>query len=109
MEITVNLIDRMQEIFDEAWGRISSGNRPSCVPVGSEGQMSDGEFWVLYLNFLDCLAIDKEDLLENFDEMVNFGSAVKERVCLRDPCVQGDFILVGSSLVEKALVLGALA
>lgn len=110
MEVTLVNVRKLQIAFDEAWGRIRSGNRPVCVdctPVSTP--MPDGDFWTIYMNFLDCLMVDEEDLTDNFDDMVNFGKAVKESVCLKDPCNHGTFILVPKEFAEKVLVLGTLA
>lgn len=108
MEVTLVNLRKLQIMFDAAWKRICEGNRPICVECDPDRRPSDSEFWTLYMNFLDCLMIEKEDLLENFDEMVNFGSAVKESVCLKDPCNDGDYILVRHAFAEKCLVLGTL-
>lgn len=110
MEVTLVTVRKLQILFDEAWGRIRSGSRPAsvdCTPISTP--MPDGDFWTVYMNFLDCLLVDEEDLLENFDDMVNFGKSVKESVCLKDPCSDGAFIFVPKEFAEKVLVLGALA
>lgn len=107
MEITPDITKALQRMFDELWSGVRRGRRPAF-----RGQEWDGglyateEFWVVYLNSMDCMMITREDLLENFDEMVNFGSTVKERLCLRDPSCPGDFLLLPMDLVERALVLG---
>lgn len=109
MEVTMKTVQKLQVAFNEAWLRIHTGNRPVGVSCSPDYHPNDSEFWTLYMNYLDCILIDDEDLLENFPEMVNFGFAVKERVCLTDPCNEGGFILVDKGLAEKALVLGTLA
>lgn len=110
MRIEPHVIERLQSLFDESWGRVNAGERPESVDLHTVGgPLVGSDFWVVYMNSMDCLLIEKEDLLENFDEMVNFGSAVKERICLRDPCSSGDYILVSRELAEKVLVLGVLA
>lgn len=106
METTTKTIQKLQIAFNEAWGRILSGNLPASE-AAAQG-LSREWLWTLYMERLDCLLIDKEDLLENFPEMVNFGFSVKDRVCLEDPCNEGGFILVDKGLAEKTLVLGAL-
>lgn len=109
MEITNNTVQKVQRVFDDAWLRIHTGNRPVGVSCDPDYHPDDGEFWTIYMNYLDCILITKDDLLGDFPDMVNFGFAVKERVCLTDPCNEGDFILVDQEVAEKALVLGALA
>lgn len=109
MEITVKIFERLQTAFDDAWDRIGSGNRPVGVSCDPDRHPSDEEFWTLYMNYLDCILIDEADLLESFPDMVNFGIAVKERVCLKDPCNERGFLLVDKGLAEKVLVLGTLA
>lgn len=109
MEATRKNVERLQSLFDDAWDRIVAGERSVGVSCGPDYKPNDEEFWTLYMNSLDCLILDEEDLLENFDEMVNFGSSVRERVCLKNPCNTEGFILVDKGLAEKILVLGALA
>lgn len=109
MEVTLVTVRKLQIAFDSAWKRIRGGHRPESVdltPISTP--MPDGDFWTVYMNSLDCLLVDEEDLTENFDDMVNFGKAVKEGVCLKDPCSDGAFILVPKELAEKTLVLGDL-
>lgn len=109
MEITMKNVQKLQRAFYAAWERIRGGNRPVGVSCNPDYHPDDGEFWTIYMNYLDCILITKDDLLGDFPEMVNFGFAVKERICLEDPCNEGDFILVDQEVAEKALVLGALA
>lgn len=109
MEITMVNVQKLQRAFDASWKRVESGDRPESILHTVRGPLFASDFWTCYMNSLDCLLVDREDLLENFDEMVNFGKSVKENVCLRNPCNEGDFILVPKDLAEKVLVLGALA
>ena len=109
MKNTEKSVEKLQEIFRDAWLRIREGNRPVCISCSPDHLPSDEEFWVMYMNFLDVLVVDEDDLLESFDDMVNFGSSVKESVCLRNPCNVRGFLLVGRELAEKCLVLGTLA
>jgi len=109
MEVTLVNIRKLQITFDEAWKRIREGYRPVCVECDPETAGGpDGDFWTVYMNHLDVLVIDEEDLLETFDDMVNFGSAVRNSVCLRNPCNADGFLLVDRELAHKSLVLGAL-
>ena len=107
MEVNLKSVSKLQGIFVEAWSHISSGNRPECVEC--DPRQSAEWFWGLYMNHLDCLMVDRDDLLESFPDMVNFGVSVKESVCLLDPCFPGDYLLVPKQLAEKCLVLGNLA
>lgn len=109
MQTTKTSVECLQNLFDEAWDRIVAGKRPSGVFCDPDCKINDDEFWTLYMNSLDCLLIDEEDLLENFDEMVNFGYSVRESVCLKNPCNKEGFILVDKELAERILVLGTLA
>lgn len=105
MEVTLVNVRKLRIFFDEAWRKIRGGERP--VGVGGDSE-PDGDFWTLYMNHLDCTIVDHDDLLENFDDMVNFGKLVKESVCLKDPCDETSFILVPKVLAERVLVLGGL-
>ena len=107
MEVNLKSVEKLQKVFREAWSRISAGDRPECVEC-EPGQTPEW-FWGLYMNHLDCLMVDQNDLLESFPDMVNFGVSVKESVCLLDPCFPGDYLLVPNGLAEKCLVLGTLA
>lgn len=109
MEKTRKNVEQLQSLFDDAWDRIVAGKMPAGVSCGPDYKPSDEEFWTLYMNSLDCLLVDEEDLLENFDEMVNFGSSLRDSVCLKNPCNTEGFILVDKELAERILVLGALA
>jgi hypothetical protein len=109
MNNTFNSVEKLQTIFHEAWTRIRAGNRPVCVSCDPSHNTNNGEFWTMYMNFLDVLIVDEDDLLESFDDMVNFGYAVRDSVCLRNPCNIQGFLLVDRELAEKCLVLGTLA
>jgi hypothetical protein len=109
MNNTVKSVEKLQEIFYDAWLRIKKGNRPVCVSCDPSRTPDDEEFWTMYMNFLDVLVVDEDDLLESFDDMVNFGFSVKESVCVRNPCNVRGFLLVDRELAEKCLVLGVLA
>jgi len=109
MKNTAKSVEKLQDIFYDAWFRIKEGNRPVCISCSPDHLPSDEEFWVMYMNFLDVLVVDEDDLLESFDDMVNFGSSVKESVCIRNPWNTRGFLLVGKELAEKCLVLGTLA
>jgi hypothetical protein len=109
MKTTMQSVEKLQTMFHEAWARVRKGNRPACVSCSPDYVPSDEEFWVMYMNFLDVLVVDEDDLLETFDEMVNYGVSLRESVCLRNPCNVRGFLLVGKELAEKCLVLGTLA
>jgi hypothetical protein len=109
MEVNFESVEKLQAIFGDAWSRIKEGNRPECASCGAYAGYDDDEFWTVYMNSLDVLIVDEDDLLENFDDMVNFGSAVRNSVCLRNPCNAMGFLLVDRELAHKSLVLGTLA
>lgn len=109
MEVTLVNVRKLQIAFEESWKSILKGNRPACVDLHAVGhEILASDFWSVYMNFLDCTLVDQEDLLENFDEMVNFGSLVRESVCVKDPCDGSGFIMVPKELSQKVIVLGAL-
>lgn len=109
MEVTLVSVRKLQIAFDNAWKKVSAGERPESVGLHTvDGPLPAVDFWTCYMNSLDCLVIDKDDLLENFDEMVNFGNAVKTSVCVKDPCYKGCYVLVPKDVAEKAVVLGGL-
>lgn len=108
MEVTYETVERLQGIFEEGWNRVKDGAVPVCVPP-EEYPPDPQDVWVLWMNVHDVLVIEQEDLLENFDEMVNFGRAVKESACLQNPADTTSYLLVPWDVVEKCLVLGVLA
>lgn len=107
---------RLQGLFDEVWLRVRGG----WVPEGVDhedlpaniypGDMAREEWvWTVFMNGRDVLIITHDDLVESFSDMVNFGNAVKESVCLLNPAQRGEFLLVPDALAEKCLALGTLA
>ena len=71
--------------------------------VGSASGLQSA--WYNYLNGLDCTVIDKDDILEDFESIVN--SSAQGRVCVYDKNYK-DYILVPMELARKAVVLGGL-
>lgn len=107
MEVTHDAVERLQGIFEESWRRVRDGERP--VDFSPSWFPEPCEVWTLFMNKHDVLIIDLEDLAENFGEMVNFGLAVKQSVCIHNPEDKASYLLVPPRLAEKCLVLGALA
>lgn len=116
MELSHDVVDKLQRIFEESWVRVLGGARPVCVLLEDlpanlhPGDHTREEWvWTLYMNTHDVLIITHDDLVDSFSDMVNFGSAVKESVCLLNPVHSKEFLLVPNALVEKCLALGTLA
>jgi hypothetical protein len=91
-------VNKLAELFfarhADLWIRLS--------PVTTGGLQSA---WAEYLNGLDCTVIDRDDILEDFESIVN--SSAQGRVCVYDKTYK-DYILVPKELAMKALVLGGL-
>jgi len=98
-------VNELQGFFKERYSVIRAGCKPSSA---DEFHGDPDEIWTVFLNRLDCLIVDEDDLVESFPDMVNFGAAVKTHVCLNNPSGFG-FLLVPPELAEKALVMGGLA
>lgn len=109
MEITMKTVQKVQRAFNEAWVRIHTGNRPVGVSCSPDYHPDDNEFWTMYMNYLDCILVTKDDLMEEFPEMVNFGFAVnyprlKPWAChsnSRQPlngCLADDYRLIDAAL-----------
>lgn len=111
MKTNHEIVDKVQRIFDEGWERVRRGAIPSCVnPDDIMGGMSREEWvWTVYMNNHDVIVITRDDLLDSFADMVNFGASLKDSVCLLNPAQEEEFLLVPNPLVEKCVALGALA
>ena len=96
--------NKLQGLFEERYSVIQAGCKPSSV---DEFHGDPDEIWTVFLNRLDCLIVEEEDLVESFADMVNFGKAVRTHVCLHNPSGDG-FLLVPPALAEKVLVMGGL-
>lgn len=116
METTHEIVEKVQEVFDRSLQRVHNGLLPVCVredeiPVNLYDHDDSRQEWIwtMYMNSLGVLIITRDDLVESFSEMVNFGDAVKYSVCITNPADASEFLLVPDSLAEKCLVLGTLA
>jgi hypothetical protein len=96
------IVNKLAELFSarhaDLWRRLE----PS-MNAGSLVRMQYA--WYNYLNGLDCTVIDKDDILEDFESIVN--SSAQGRVCVYDKNYK-DYILVPKELARKAVVLGGL-
>ena len=92
------IVNKLAELFSashkDLWRRLE--------PVTTSGLESA---WYNYLNGLDCTVIDKDDILEDFESIVN--SSAQGRVCVYDKNYK-NYILVPKELARKAVVLGGL-
>ena len=105
MKLRHENIETLYGIFRDAWGRVERGVRPACASPND----SPLDVWVIWMNEHDVLVVDNDDLLESLPDMVNFGSALKESVCIRNPADIGNsFLLVPSEFAQRVLVLGEL-
>lgn len=96
METNYRMVDTLEKIFRDSWVRLDS------VPRSHE-------VWVEQMNSHDVTILTHEDLLSSFADMVNFGALVKTNLCVTNPSEEDSFLLVPPELVEKCLVMGALA
>lgn len=116
MELNPEVIDRLQGVFDEGWRRVRNGFVPEGVVedeapanIHPMDRAREEWIWTLWMNGREVLIITHDDLVESFSDMVNFGNAVKDSVCLLNPSERHEFLLVPNSLAEKCLALGAVA
>jgi hypothetical protein len=65
------------------------------------------EAWADYLNRLDCIYLDADEVNEDFEALVNDG-CFDGKFCIVDPFTMRDYILVPRQFAEKILVLGGL-
>jgi len=108
MRLDWEKVERLQAFFKERYEWILAGNIPTCVDQEEDIRAGSEWHWTIFMNHFDCLVVDEGDLLESFQEMVNFGEAVRTHVCLRNPTGDG-FVLVPPELAERVLVMGGLA
>lgn len=70
------------------------------------------EDWILFLNGIDCSVLSMEHIVENFPDIMNFDSSVRNGVCLHDPHGYENgitsYVFMPRDLAEKILVLGDL-
>lgn len=66
--------------------------------------------WIEFLEKHNCVVMTSEDINDNFQDIINFDSRVRDGICLIDPhsteigMVQ--FVIVPRDFAEKLLVLG---
>lgn len=108
MKVTNENLDKLQAFFEERYNWVKAGNIPTCVDQEVDIRRGSEWIWTIFMNHFDCLIVNREDLVESFADMVNFGDAVKRCVCLNSPDGDG-FILVPPELAERVLVMGGLA
>lgn len=119
MELNPEVVDRLQSVFHDAWRRVRGGSVPDCIgeedvpenlyPLYPADNARQEWIWTLWMNRHDVLIITRDDLVESFSDMVNFGNAVKNSICLLNPPERHEFLLVPDDLAEKCLALGVLA
>ena len=63
--------------------------------------------WADYLNRLDCIYLDADEVKQDFEALVNDG-CFDGKFCIVDPFTMRDYILVPREFAEKILVLGGL-
>jgi hypothetical protein len=92
------IVNKLAELFfakhADLWIRLAPTGRAAFQIV-----------WAEYLDGLDCTVIDKDDILDDFESIIN--SSAQGRVCVYDKNYR-DYILVPKELARKALVLGGL-
>lgn len=98
------MVNKLAEMFEYRHSKLQSDLFDRLGIKGYTEVVVD-EYWAEYLNGLDCTVIDRDDILEDFESIVN--SSAQGRVCVYDKNYK-DYILVPKELAMKALVLGGL-
>lgn len=96
------LYDKHAELTERLWERL----RPvDWTSKKFEAQL-DSE-WIEYLNGLDCTVLDHEEILEDFEGIVNHSAQGRVCVSMMD---EGNkiHILMPMEVAERALALGGL-
>jgi hypothetical protein len=98
-------IEKLGDLFESKYQAIAerrwNQKRPPDWSEGFEREVE--EAWVEYLNRLDCTVIGRDEILEDFEHIVNHSA--RGRVCVT---VDENHILVPVSVAERALALGFL-
>lgn len=95
------LDDKHTELTERLWERL----RPVDWTPKFETQL-DSE-WIEYLNGLDCTVLDHEEILEDFEGIVNHSA--QGRVCVSTMDEGNEIhILMPVEVAERALALGGL-
>lgn len=99
---------RLEKIRSELWDKLKP------IEHDREFDKALNARWVEYLNGIDCLLLDQDDIVEDFENLFNISAQL--RICIpwtfRSPpsaknYVDGDiYVLMSKELAEKALVLG---
>lgn len=84
-------------IVDKIWNE----RKPPDWTEAFESEVE--ESWVEYLNGLDCIVIDRYEILEDFEDIFNYSS--RGRYCIT---LNKNYILVPFSIAERAFALGFL-
>jgi hypothetical protein len=92
------IVNKLAELF-------SARHKDLWTKLAPTGRAAFQIAWAEYLNGLDCTVIDKDDILDDFESIVN--SSAQGRVCVYDKNYK-DYILVPMELARKAVVLGGL-
>lgn len=98
-------VTKLREIFAQKYLTLQSSLWDEMRPKDwtDRFQRRLDETWTEYLNSLDCTIVSKEEIVEDFEDIINHSA--QGRVCVHD---DEDYILVPRELAEKALVLGGL-
>ena len=103
------LDDKHTELTERLWERL----RPVDWTSKFEAQL-DSE-WIEYLNGLDCTVLDHEEILEDFEGIVNHSAQGRVCVSMIAHFRVGDkeegnkiHILIQMEVAERALALGGL-
>ena len=97
-------VKKLQRMFNERFKWVLAGG----LPEGCDGDFSPEDKWTIHMNSFDCLVIDRDDLLESFADMVNFGNSIRTHVCLWNPANKEGFLLVPQDFNDKCLALGGM-
>lgn len=101
-------VDKLTKIFSDRFERIRSDLWDRLKPKKDHDESfarAVTEAWADYVNGLDCIFLDKSDILYDFRDIAN--RSVQGRVCIHDEEAD-EYILVPLGLAKKALILGGL-
>lgn len=101
-------VDKLTEIFSDRFEKVRSDLWDRLKPKKDYDESfvrSLTEAWADYVNGLNCIFLDKSDILDDFQTIAN--RSVQGRVCIIDEEAD-EYILVPLELAKKALILGGL-
>ena len=118
MIVSNDSIERLKGIFRDRYGSMVAVHWQTTAlnPMFGNWKLATyqslDEGWVGFLEGHDCVVMAMEEIKNEFQDLVNFDSCLREGLCVPDPhsayTKAGDerFIIIPRQFAEKVLVMG---